>query len=44
LISKNTLQIEFYQFFTLGTYSMFYSRKWFSAFHNNQWESHANPN
>ncbi len=27
LISKNTLQIEFYQFFTFGTYSMFYSRK-----------------
>jgi hypothetical protein len=27
LISKNTLQIEFYPFFTFGTYSMFFSRK-----------------
>lgn len=26
LIGKNTLQIDFYQFFTFGTYSMFYSR------------------
>lgn len=26
LISKNNLQIEFYQFFTFGKYSMFYSR------------------
>jgi hypothetical protein len=26
LTSKKTLQIEFYQFFTFGTYSMFYSR------------------